>query len=256
MQIARALRNVFGTALVTGALLAAPSAAHARVFVSIGIAPPEIPIYTQPDIPGDGYIWTPGYWAYGDDGYYWVDGAWVLPPYQGALWTPGYWGYWRRRQLLLERRLLGQQHRLLRWHQLWLRLLRDRLLRRLLERRTLLVQPRLQQLRRLRRTASTTSTTSPWRWRSDFTPAAPASLAAERATQASAARTSAAAATTAASTTPIAPPSITTTVAQDSAASQATPAASTTATAVRRRRQLHWRARQRRPARLRRQHRQ
>ena len=93
MQLARTLRNVFGTALVAGAMLVAPSAAHARVFLSIGIAPPEIPVYTQPEIPGDGYIWTPGYWAYGDEGYYWVDGARVLPPYEGALWTPGYWGY-------------------------------------------------------------------------------------------------------------------------------------------------------------------
>ena len=70
-----------------------PQAAQASVFVSVGIAPPAIPVYTQPLCPGDGYIWTPGYWAYGDAGYYWVDGAWVLAPYSGGLWTPGYWGY-------------------------------------------------------------------------------------------------------------------------------------------------------------------
>ena len=40
-----------------------------------------------------GYIWTPGYWAYGPEGYYWVPGTWVLAPYVGALWTPGYWGW-------------------------------------------------------------------------------------------------------------------------------------------------------------------
>jgi hypothetical protein len=56
-------------------------------------APPAIPDYQQPEAPGDGYIWTPGYWAWTGDGYEWVDGAWVLPPYTGALWTPGYWGY-------------------------------------------------------------------------------------------------------------------------------------------------------------------
>jgi len=56
-------------------------------------APPAIPDYQQPEAPGEGYIWTPGYWAWTGDGYEWIDGAWVLPPYTGALWTPGYWGF-------------------------------------------------------------------------------------------------------------------------------------------------------------------
>jgi hypothetical protein len=56
-------------------------------------APPPIPQYDQPEAPGDGYIWTPGYWAWGPAGYYWVPGAWVEAPYPGALWTPGYWGF-------------------------------------------------------------------------------------------------------------------------------------------------------------------
>ena len=54
--------------------------------------PPALPDYQQPPDPGDGYIWTPGYWNYASSGYYWVPGAWVAPPYPGALWTPGYWG--------------------------------------------------------------------------------------------------------------------------------------------------------------------
>ncbi|MGO4516227.1 YXWGXW repeat-containing protein [Terriglobus sp. 2YAB30_2] len=83
---------ILGSALALGAAVV-PTAAHAAVFVSVGIAPPPIPVYAQPVAPGDGYIWTPGYWAYGPDGYYWVDGAWVLPPYMGALWTPGWWGW-------------------------------------------------------------------------------------------------------------------------------------------------------------------
>ncbi len=92
MNLSRRLSTILGAAILAGALFMAP-AAHARVFVSVGIAPPAIPVYTQPIAPGDGYIWTPGYWAWTDDGYQWVDGAWVLPPYTGALWTPGYWGY-------------------------------------------------------------------------------------------------------------------------------------------------------------------
>jgi len=55
--------------------------------------PPEIPDYDQPPMPAEGYLWTPGYWAYGDSGYYWVPGTWVQPPSVGLLWTPGYWGW-------------------------------------------------------------------------------------------------------------------------------------------------------------------
>ncbi len=40
-----------------------------------------------------GYLWTPGYWAYGPMGYYWVPGVWVSPPPSWLLWTPGYWGW-------------------------------------------------------------------------------------------------------------------------------------------------------------------
>jgi hypothetical protein len=61
--------------------------------------PPALPDYTQPPPPADGYIWTPGYWAWGPSGYYWVPGAWVEPPYVGALWTPGYWGFYGGRYL-------------------------------------------------------------------------------------------------------------------------------------------------------------
>jgi len=55
--------------------------------------PPALPDYQQPEDPGDGYIWTPGYWNYASAGYYWVPGVWVQAPYQEALWTPSYWGY-------------------------------------------------------------------------------------------------------------------------------------------------------------------
>jgi hypothetical protein len=61
--------------------------------------PPPLPDYQQPPAPADGYIWEPGYWAWGPEGYYWVPGAWVEPPYEGALWTPGYWGFYGGRYL-------------------------------------------------------------------------------------------------------------------------------------------------------------
>jgi hypothetical protein len=75
--------------------LALPFAAHAQVGigVSINVAPPEIPVYEQPAIPEEGYMWTPGFWQWGPDGYFWVPGTWVQPPSVGLLWTPGYWGW-------------------------------------------------------------------------------------------------------------------------------------------------------------------
>ena len=64
-----------------------------QVGVSIMVAPPVLPVVEQPLCPVDGYLWTPGYWAYGDVGYYWVPGLWVAPPEVGLLWTPPYWGF-------------------------------------------------------------------------------------------------------------------------------------------------------------------
>jgi hypothetical protein len=74
-------------------ILAMSVAAFAQFGVSITIAPPALPIYTQPMVPAAGYLWMPGYWAYGDEGYFWVPGTWVEPPTVGLLWTPGYWGW-------------------------------------------------------------------------------------------------------------------------------------------------------------------
>jgi hypothetical protein len=89
MRSIRAIRTLFLALLVS----IVPASSFAGVFVSINIAPPVLPVYTQPICPGDGYLWTPGYWAYGDAGYFWVPGTWVLAPQPGFLWTPGYWGF-------------------------------------------------------------------------------------------------------------------------------------------------------------------
>jgi len=90
------MRTIFSirSLLLTLGLLALSAAASAQIGIglSIRIAPPELPVYEQPVCPEDGYIWTPGYWAYGDSDYYWVPGTWVMAPEVGYLWTPGYWG--------------------------------------------------------------------------------------------------------------------------------------------------------------------
>jgi hypothetical protein len=70
-----------------------PASSFAGVFISVGFAPPILPVYEQPPCPEEGLMWMPGYWAYGDEGYFWVPGTWVPAPYEGALWTPPYWGW-------------------------------------------------------------------------------------------------------------------------------------------------------------------
>src|ERR1700722_760489 len=85
----RNLRLLFLTLLI----LAIPAISSAQFGVSVEIAPPGLPVYEQPAIPAAGYLWTPGYWAYGGEGYFWVPGTWVQPPMVGVLWTPGYWGW-------------------------------------------------------------------------------------------------------------------------------------------------------------------
>jgi hypothetical protein len=74
-------------------ILSLPAMSSAGISLSIRIAPPALEVYTQPQCPTDGFLWTPGYWGYRGGGYYWIPGAWVAPPQAGFLWTPGYWGY-------------------------------------------------------------------------------------------------------------------------------------------------------------------
>jgi len=85
------IRSLFFVVFV----LCMSAVSFAQVGLEITIAPPPLPVYEQPVCPGDGYIWTPGYWAWDSDfdDYYWVPGTWVLAPEVGSLWTPPYWGW-------------------------------------------------------------------------------------------------------------------------------------------------------------------
>jgi WXXGXW repeat (2 copies) len=77
------------------AMFITSAAAFAQIGITVSFGPPALPVYEQPICPADGWMWTPGYWAwdpnYGD--YYWVPGTWVEVPQVGYLWTPGYWGW-------------------------------------------------------------------------------------------------------------------------------------------------------------------
>lgn len=92
IQIMKKLR-LFILLLLAVTICNSKNYAQVSVGISIRIAPPALPVYSQPPCPIDGYLWTPGYWAYGTDGYFWVPGVWVMPPRVGFLWTPAYWGY-------------------------------------------------------------------------------------------------------------------------------------------------------------------
>jgi hypothetical protein len=90
------LRRTLARIAVLLALCSAPQWSEAQgvsVGVSVQVPPPALPIYEQPPMPAAGYLWNPGYWAWGPAGYYWVPGTWVLALAPGLLWTPGYWGW-------------------------------------------------------------------------------------------------------------------------------------------------------------------
>jgi hypothetical protein len=66
------MRRVISTIFLFFSVLASmvmPVATSAQTLI-IRIAPPELPVYEQPAIPAYGYIWAPGYWAYGPEGYF------------------------------------------------------------------------------------------------------------------------------------------------------------------------------------------
>jgi len=81
------IRFIRGLLFALFVLSMSAASAHAGVGVLITAGPPPLPVYEQPICPGDGYLWTPGYWAYDYDidDYYWVPGTWVLAPEVGFL---------------------------------------------------------------------------------------------------------------------------------------------------------------------------
>jgi hypothetical protein len=65
----------------------------AQLSLQITVGPRPIPVYGQPVLPEEGYLWGPAYWAWGEEGYSWVPGTWVQAPEPGLLWTPGDWAW-------------------------------------------------------------------------------------------------------------------------------------------------------------------
>ena len=78
------MRRLFSTRSLLGfiGVLVLSGVAYAQVDVGVAVSfgPPELPVYEQPICPAEGYIWTPGYWAWDGDDYYWVPGrGWQRP---------------------------------------------------------------------------------------------------------------------------------------------------------------------------------
>jgi hypothetical protein len=69
--------------------------ASGQISITVGFAPPALPVYEQPPCPEEGWLWVPGYWGWDadDQDYYWVPGTWVAAPEPGLLWTPAWWGW-------------------------------------------------------------------------------------------------------------------------------------------------------------------
>jgi hypothetical protein len=86
---------IFAFMVMLTLAMPAPLVAQVSIGVTVAFAPPDLPVYEQPICPAEGYIWTPGFWAWDEDydDYYWVPGTWVLAPEVGFLWTPGYWAW-------------------------------------------------------------------------------------------------------------------------------------------------------------------
>ena len=86
---------LFALVVLAVVVLGMPTTSSAQVAFSVSFGPPALPVYEQPFCPGEGFLWTPGYWAYdyGFGDYYWVPGTWVRAPRVGYFWTPGYWAY-------------------------------------------------------------------------------------------------------------------------------------------------------------------
>ena len=53
----------------------------------VTVAPPPPRVEVEPPMPGVGYYWTPGYYAWRGGVYEWTVGTWVRPPYEGVTWV-------------------------------------------------------------------------------------------------------------------------------------------------------------------------
>src|ERR1700730_13834282 len=92
MKMNRSVRWLVFAAMMLS--LSTVSFGQVVVGISVRVAPPALPVYTQPAGPGPGYMWTPGYWGYADGNYGWHRGYWGphIGFYGGVNYGFGYGG--------------------------------------------------------------------------------------------------------------------------------------------------------------------
>src|SRR5207245_4895566 len=88
MRTVSSIRSLFFALFLL--CLSASSYAQVSIGISVGYPPPPLPVYEQPICPEEGYIWTPGSWAWVGDDYFWVFGSWVLAPQPVVFCTTAY----------------------------------------------------------------------------------------------------------------------------------------------------------------------
>ena len=83
--------------LLAGVCIAAFTApSFAQLSVYIGRTPPPLRREVRPAPPGEGYVWTEGYWGNAGGRYVWRPGVWTRPPYAGAYWSHPHYDHYNR----------------------------------------------------------------------------------------------------------------------------------------------------------------
>ena len=107
MEVAKKVRNVLASALLSAVLAGAASTAMARTYGDVEVAPPAPREEVVPRARA-GYEWAPGYWDWNGHRHVWVKGHFVRSRGADYQWVPHQWneqqgryhmeqGHWERR---------------------------------------------------------------------------------------------------------------------------------------------------------------
>lgn len=81
-----------GALLLASTILGACGGGYYRSGYYVRSAPPA-PRYmgARGYAPGPGYVWTDGYWGWGNNNWRWNDGRWMRPPRGRSQWVAPQW---------------------------------------------------------------------------------------------------------------------------------------------------------------------
>lgn len=78
------------------AVAAITAPAVAQIGIYIGRTPPPLRRESRGPMPGQGYVWTDGYWGVHNGRYVWVNGRWQRPPYEGAYYSHPHYDHYQQ----------------------------------------------------------------------------------------------------------------------------------------------------------------